>query len=64
MNQAHPVQVEFKSVYGTLLIYPVNEEAKIFAALTGKKTMSKIDLELIKALGHDVVQVSTNHLGA
>ncbi len=45
-----------RDVYGTLRMYPANETAKIFAALGGKKTFDKLDLELIKALGFEVIQ--------
>lgn len=51
------VEVEVKSVYGNELIYPANEAAQIFAQIAGKKTLSRSDLNLIKALGFDVTQV-------
>jgi len=51
------VQIEVKSVYGVELIYPANDEAKLFTSLSGKKTLSRQDLKIIKALGFDVEQV-------
>ena len=40
-----------KSVYGKETIYPVCDQAKVFTALTGKKTVSLSDLKLIESLG-------------
>lgn len=51
------VQVEVRSVYGTVLIYPANNAAKVFAQIAGKKTLSKADLDLIRSLGFEVDQV-------
>ena len=56
-EQIQPVAlVEFRSVYGNETIYPVNYEAERFAAIAGKKTLSRTDLMNIKALGFSVVQ--------
>lgn len=46
-----------KSVYGKDLIYPVDDEAKLFAELLGKKTFTRLDLKTIEALGHKVEYV-------
>ena len=48
------ITVSIKSVYGSELIYPVSENAKQFAALTGKKTLTKQALGIIKKLGYEV----------
>lgn len=48
------IQVTIKSVYGKTLIYPVDSNAKVFAELIGKRTLSTKHLELIKSLGYTV----------
>lgn len=49
------ITVLIKNVYGNETIYPACETAKKFAALTGKKTFSMNDINLIKTLGYSVV---------
>ena len=51
--------VTVKNVYGTDLIYPADETAKILAALTGKKTLSAAALKLAKELGYEIVVKQT-----
>jgi hypothetical protein len=46
--------VESRIVYGVPKTYPVNHAAKTLAALTGKKTLDRRDLELAKDLGHTI----------
>jgi hypothetical protein len=48
------VEIREKSVYGNVLLYPSNEVAQTFAKLLNKKTFYQKELELIKALGHEV----------
>ena len=43
--------VEKKSVYGQELVYPICENAKRFALLTGQKTLSSTSIIIIKRLG-------------
>lgn len=56
------VAVEVRNVYGNELIYPVNEPAKIFASLTGNKTLNLVDLQRIQALGFEVAEVHSRKL--
>lgn len=49
------VIVKTKNVYGNELIYPVNTDAVIFANLVGKKTFTANDLDLITALGYQII---------
>lgn len=49
------ITVLIKNVYGNETIYPACETAKKFATLTGKKTFSMNDINLIKTLGYSVV---------
>lgn len=44
-------------VYGRTLIYPACPSAELLAKLTGKKTLSITDLDLIKRLGFTVTQI-------
>ncbi len=54
-NEEHmKIVIEIKSVYGNEMIYPINEEAKTFAAIAGKKTLSRSDIAKIKSLGFEV----------
>ena len=46
--------VERRNVYGNDLIYPVNHEARLFAELTGHKTLTKETLNIAKKLGFSI----------
>jgi hypothetical protein len=48
------ITVSIKSVYGNVLIYPVSENAKLLARLTGKKTITRDALATIKKLGYEI----------
>ena len=48
------VKVKIQNVYGQSLIYPINPQAVEFTKLTGKKTLSRSDLAIIKTLSFDV----------
>lgn len=48
------VTVEIKSNYGREAIYPVNEAARHFARIAGTKTLSRANIETIKALGFTI----------
>lgn len=56
------VEVAIKSVYGNELIYPVGSTAKLFADMTGKKTLSRQNLEAIRLLGFTVQQVQLTEI--
>ncbi len=45
------ITIQFKTVYGETRIYPVCEKAKVFAALTGTKTLTVDAVEKIQQLG-------------
>ena len=44
--------VEKKSVYGNQLVYPVCNKAKLFASISGNKTLLPEVIESIKKLGY------------
>ena len=46
--------VEKKSVYGNQLIYPVCNKAKLFANISGNKTLLPEVIECIKKLGYSL----------
>jgi hypothetical protein len=52
------VSITVKSVYGNEMIYPANDAANHFCELTGKKTFSHRDLQLIEKLGYFIEQVA------
>lgn len=52
------IQVEIKSVYGTSLVYPVCDKAKLLAKLVEKKTFPKHVLQLLEELGYTLEIIS------
>ena len=46
--------VEKKNVYGVERVYPVCNKAKLFARISGNKTLLPEDIELIKKLGYNL----------
>jgi hypothetical protein len=48
------ITVSIRTHYGTQYIYPVCDAAQIFCDLTGKKTLSHKDIDLIKYLGYSI----------
>ena len=53
-NREHPIQVIVKDIYGVERILPVNDNAKTFTRLTGRKTLKRSDINDIKLLGFDI----------
>lgn len=52
------IEVVVRNVYGRELIYPINEDANIFARIAGTKTLKRDHIELIKALGYTVTKLT------
>lgn len=52
------ITVRIKNVYGNELIYPVCDNAKAFAQMSEKKTLSARNIDIIKKMGY-TVQVET-----
>lgn len=52
MNQQITVQI--RTVYGNEMIYPVDNNAKVFCFLASKKTLNRRDISKIKELGFTV----------
>ena len=55
MNKISQLIVEKKSVYGNDLIYPVCEKSKLFARISGNKTLLPEVIGYIKQLGFYLV---------
>jgi hypothetical protein len=48
------ITIRIRSVYGQFLFDPVCVKAKIFADITGKKTLTREALSYIAALGYSI----------
>ncbi len=55
------IKVKIRSVYGVRRVYPVCDKARLFTRLTGRKTLSDQDIEIIKSLGF-VVEAETQSI--
>lgn len=51
------VEVEIRSVYGNVRIYPVNDAAKLLAKIAGTSTLSNEVIKYATELGFEVYQV-------
>ena len=58
-NQApRRIEVKVKIVYGRERVYPANESARLLCEMLNTKTLDVKVLKTMKALGHEVVQVT------
>jgi hypothetical protein len=48
------ITVRVTKNYGTEVIYPVSDKAKLFADLSGTRTLTKNAINLIKKLGYEI----------
>ena len=48
------ITVKIKNVYGTDKIYPVSEQARLFADIAGTKTLTNYTIARIKKLGYAI----------
>ena len=53
------ITVKIKEVYGNRMIYPACQDAKVFALIAGTKTLTSQKLEMIEALGYDIIVEQT-----
>lgn len=60
-NKDNNIQVTKKLVCGRVLIYPINDKAKIFSELTNSKTLSDKTLTKIGQLGIEIEWVDENN---
>ena len=54
--------VRIDKVYGQLRFYPVNDEAVIFAAISGHATLTPHTIAQAKLLGYEVVEAKSDIL--
>ena len=52
------ITIQIKSVYGELKVYPVCDDAKLFAAIAGTKTLTHATLCLVERLGFTIETTS------
>ena len=48
------ITIEIKDVFGVLKFYPVCKDALIFAAISGNKTLTEVNLRRIIELGYEI----------
>lgn len=48
------IKVKITTKYGKELIYPASESAELFAKIAGAKTLTRANIDIIKALNFDV----------
>jgi len=53
------ITVKIKNVFGHERIYPVCPQAKLFARISGHKTLTRDTIDLIKKMGYSVSQEVT-----
>ena len=56
------IEVEARNVYGKMLIYPVNDNAKLLANIAGTKTLSIANLANAASLGLNIKEVTANKI--
>lgn len=55
MTANRTITVQIKTVYGAERIYPLCENARVFAQMMGTKTLTRESIQYIKALTYDVI---------
>ncbi len=51
---SNKITIKITQVYGKETIYPVDENARLFAQLVNQKTLTRTDLAVIGALGFQI----------
>ena len=54
--------IKIQNVFGVQKIYPVNEQAKLFAQIAGTKTLTNVTLAYAERLGYSIVQEEAYNL--
>jgi hypothetical protein len=55
------IQIEIRSQYGSTVAYPICDAAKLFARISGTKTLPAQALKDIKALGFHIVAINSQN---
>lgn len=58
-EEVKKIIVEVKNVYGKQVIYPISENAILFAELSGKKTLTSDAIRILKKLGYEIIVKQT-----
>ena len=58
------ITVSIRTVYGEMRFYPVNNEAQIFADISGHKTLTPHTIAQAKQLGYEVVEAKSDILAS
>lgn len=58
------IEVTVKNVYGEDKVYPVNDNAKLFAAIAGTKTLLHNTIKHAQALGYEIIVSHATQLPA
>lgn len=53
------ITVRIQRNYGVDHVYPVCNQAKLFAEIANQKTLSQVTLRLIRELGYEIITLST-----
>lgn len=48
------ITIKVTKNYGVEAIYPIDENAKVFARIAGTKTLTRSTLSMIKELGYEI----------
>lgn len=48
------LKVQIKNIYGNESIYPACDQSKLFAKLSGTKTLTRAAINTIKELGYNI----------
>ncbi len=54
------IEIEVKSNYGKEAIYPICNQAQLFADIAGTKTLTRDTINKIKALGFEISVVTAS----
>ena len=58
------IEVYVRSVYGSPLLYPSNDQAQRLAALVGTKTLTRAALSMARGMGFDIAVSGEQMLAA
>jgi hypothetical protein len=60
MTNTPTIQFQIRNVYGEEIAYPMCTDAKIFADIAGTKTLTRMTLRRVLALGYVLVEIDRN----
>lgn len=48
------IVIRKRELYGNIVYYPVNDSAMAVVFMTGRRTISRSDIDKLKQLGHEI----------